>query len=160
MKVINKLLGALLLAIASAAASAAPVYVGSWDLYSGEFWSTASAPILSGQDAAAALFGGVASDYVISTKGSDAADIDFSAWYDVYGGGLHIDLQDYRVDSGDLGIYDATGDTSAMIRDNAQGLDLMNYAFRVTASVPEPLPLALMSLGLAGMALARRRKRN
>jgi hypothetical protein len=45
-----------------------------------------------------------------------------------------------------------------MIRDNASGLNLINYAFRQAASVPEPLPLALMSLGLAGMALARRRK--
>jgi hypothetical protein len=158
MKLFNKLGAMVLLAIAAASASAAPVYVGSWDLYSGEFWYTGSAPVLSGRDAAAALFGGVASDYVISTKGSGAADIDFSAWYDVYGRGVHIDLQDYRVDSGDLGIYDTTGDTSAMIRDNASGLNLINYAFRQTASVPEPLPLALMSLGLAGMALARRRK--
>jgi hypothetical protein len=134
------------------------VYVGSWDLYSNGSWMSFDAPILSGQDAAAYLFGGVASDYVISTQGTNVANIDFSAWYDVYGSGIRFDAQDYRVDTGEPGIYDTDGDTSAMVEDNARGLGLVNYAFRQAASVPEPLPLALMSLGLAGMALARRRR--
>lgn len=161
MKLFNKLSGMALLALATSSASAAPVYMGSWDLYSGGSWLSFDAPILSGQDAAAYLFGGVAGDYVISTKGDDVANIDFSAWYDVYGGGaggVHIDRQDYRVDSGDLGVYDTAGDTSAMVEDNARGLGAINYAFRAPASVPEPMPVALMSLGLASMALARRRR--
>jgi hypothetical protein len=159
MKLFSKLAGGVVLAIAASSAAAAPVYVGSWDLYSGADWWTAAAPILSGQEAAASLFGGVASDYLISTNGADAADINYSAWYDVFSGSLRIDLQDYRVDSGDLGVYDAIGDTSAMVQDHASGLSLINYAFRRTTGVPEPLPLALMSLGLAGMALVRRRRK-
>lgn len=159
MNILKKVLGGAILALAAAGASAAPVFVGSWDLYSGVNWWTGEAPTYTGQEAAAALFGGSASDYVISTNGSNVADINQSAWYDQYGIGPAIFAQDYRHDTFNIGVYDTYGDTSAMIRDNAGGQNLMNYAFRVDgANVPEPLTVGLMGLGLAGMAVARRRQ--
>jgi hypothetical protein len=160
MNVLKKSLSAVLLTIAAASASAAPIFVGSWDLYGGENWSGHTAPVLTGQAAAATLFGGTASDYVISTMGDNVGSINFSAWYDVYRFGPSLHAQDYFVDTGSIGVYDRPGDTSAYIRDNAGGDNLINYAFRVepAADVPEPLTLGLMGIGMLGMGLARRRK--
>jgi hypothetical protein len=158
MSILKKAFATAVLSLAAAAASATPVFVGSWDLYSGVNWWTGTAPTYTGQEAAAALFGGAAGDYVISTNGSSVATINASAWYDQYGIGPATFAQNYRHDTSTLGVYDTWGDSSAMIRDNAGGRGLMNYAFRVDANVPEPLTVGLMGLGLFGMAMARRRK--
>ena len=160
MKALKQIFTAIVLVAAAASVSAAPTFVGSWELYSGESWTTHTAPILTAQMAAASLFGGEATDYIISTNGNDVAVINSMAWYDVYGIGTRVAAQDFMVDTGVIGVYDTRGDTSAMIRDNAPSSGMMNYAFRVdaTADVPEPVSAGLLGLGLAGMAFARRRK--
>jgi hypothetical protein len=160
MKMLKQAVGATLLMIAAASASATPTFVGSWDLYSGVGWWTNSAPTYTAQEAAAALFGGAATDYAISTTGNSVGSINNMAWYDRYGYGPGVFAENYRVDNAVIGIYDTPGDSSAMILDNAGGRGLMNYAFRLDApaNVPEPLTAGLMGAGMLGLALARRRK--
>lgn len=159
MKLTKNLLAAAILAGAAASAFATPIYVGSWDLFSGADFHD-KPPTYTAQEAAASLFGGLASDYLISTLGDNAALINRMGWYDQYGDGPSQYAQDYREDDGVPGRYDARGDTSAMVMDNADGWGLINYAFRVdSADVPEPLSLGLMGLGLAGLAAVRRRRK-
>jgi hypothetical protein len=63
-------------------------YVGSWHVGDGPRWSAAVQPTYTAQSAAALLFGGSPSDYVISTNGSNVASINRLAWYDGYALGL------------------------------------------------------------------------
>jgi hypothetical protein len=166
MKTIRHLLAAALMGV-SALASATPIFVGQWDLYSHPYWQDNPPPaVLSGQQAAAILFGGAASDYLISTAGANAADIDYMAWYDHYGfaGSQARHDQDYYSDFNGNGVYDSWFDASAMVMDHrytGEGpYPFVNYAFRVQAdgAVPEPLSIGLMGAGLLGLALVRRRR--
>lgn len=102
-------------------------YVGSWTVYDGENWTT-SPTSLSGQEAAAAIFGGKASDYVTSTASSNVEDINYMVWGDTYGVGQTGPVaQDYTSDSDGDGLYDSYGDFSAYVRDNF--VTETNYAF-------------------------------
>jgi hypothetical protein len=157
-----------------AAEAATYTYVGSWDVYNDatEYWynTPPDGPVAyTGQEAAAFLFGGAAGDYVISTISSLAADIDFSAWYDVIGYGKALFAQDYS--NKYLGQYygptsgfgmDIDGAASALIKDNLEGLGGVNYAFTVSNVAPStvPLPAAgwLLVAGIGGIAAMRRRK--
>ncbi|MDE2598330.1 MAG: PEP-CTERM sorting domain-containing protein [Rhodocyclaceae bacterium] len=161
LKMIRGLVAAALIA-ASASASAALVFVGSWHVGDGPKWSDQTQIAYSGQEAAALLFGGNASDYSISTISNLVNDINFSAWMDGYGLGITgIFAQNF--DNGNL--Y-TPGVRSAYILDNSCSNrysdinspctdQFVNYAFR--EEVPEPSPLALFGLAFAGLAFARRK---
>lgn len=160
----SAVVGALAAGAATSAMADTYTYVGSWFVDSGPAWYLGDTPVYSGQEAAAHLFGGSASDYVISTNGREAGAINFSAFYDAWGDpsscgyngpcaqNLHVDVNGdgYAQPGGTDSSY------SALVSDH--GVHLENFAFRV-AGVPEPASWALMisGFGLAGASLRRRR---
>lgn len=142
------------------------VYVGSWFVDEGPTWGD-NPPVYSGQEAAALLFGGSASDYAISTNGSDVSQINFSAFYDGwadpdtcgYNGpcsqSMHVDVDGdgYAYPFGEGNAY------SAYVSDH--GVHLQNFAFRVVGgAVPEPSAWALMILGFGVVGAAKRQRRS
>jgi hypothetical protein len=145
--------------LASAPAHAVTyTYVGSWEVDQGPSWET-SPTAYSGQQAAALLFGGTASEYVISTVNNNVLDINFENWISTYGvAGGEIVADNYLVSN--AGRYSTHGDTSAYVQDNAVGSEFTNFAFIVTG-VPEPSTWAMMILGFFGLGfMAYRRKQN
>lgn len=150
--------------LAGAANAATYTYVGTWTVNEGPVWT--SQPLAyTGQEAAALLFGGNASDYVTSTTDANVADINFSAWYSIigYGEGVFADNYASKLPDGkyyDGGEYSFTfdGPASAYVADNS---GQRNFAFRVT-SVPEPTNLALMlaGIGLVGLQVKRRQAKS
>ncbi len=159
---LNKILVAAAVAVCAVSASAAPTYVGSWTVDSGPQWGSTSVAY-SGQAAAAFLFGGNASDYVISTVDSNAADIDGLSWVSTWAGacggtfpcGTKV-ADTFSQSTG--GLYLTPGDTSAYVRDWAVGSQYTNYAFRISA-VPEPTNLMFMLAGAGALGVALRRRK-
>lgn len=148
--------GALAL-FSAGAADAALVFVDSWRLTDGP----ATDKPLSAQEAAARLFGGDASDYVISTAGSAVAKINHQAWY------VNFDFPGFAVIDGEGATQDSFGSglsAYAFDADVASEADrFINYAFRDEPDpgpgIPEPATWALMigGFGITGAALRRRR---
>ncbi|TAA41711.1 MULTISPECIES: PEP-CTERM sorting domain-containing protein [Corallincola] len=153
------IMGLSLLVSASAAQAALIEYVGSWQVGDGPNWS--SNPLAySGVGAAEELFG--AGTYMISTIDDQVANINNMAHYAIIGIGFEVFAEDYfRGVEGitryqDVYIFDRDLDTvSAYVRDF--GVGGTNYAFRIS-DVPAPAPLAMLGLGLAGLAFFRKKK--
>lgn len=161
-----------LLLLANHAQALTYSYVGSWRVGEGPLWTT-NPSVYSGQDAAAFLFGGVASDYAISTTGTNPADINFSAWLDgwgdsvTYGSSGNPAPQNYSLDLTGLG-YDGCeaanincGQSaySAYVHDHfsATNSTYTNYAFSISGNqavsavpLPDSLPLFLTALSVLG----------
>jgi hypothetical protein len=164
-----KYLVAVTALVVCSAASAAPVYVGSWQVDQGPSWygSPPNGPLAyTGQEAAALLFGGSASNYVISTIDTIPADINGLAWYSIIGypgGTAFTDSYSNKY----LGLYygppsgypsgDINASASAYVQDNAIGVAYTNYAFSVAVPEPETYAMLLVGLGLIGFTVYRRK---
>ncbi|ARU16209.1 hypothetical protein A9D14_08360 [Croceicoccus marinus] len=107
-------------------------YIGSWQVGDGPLWTTTPA-VVTAQEAAAQLFGGVASDYSISSVSSSPDEVDYMAWGSGYAG-FNTSApvaQDYSADAGAPG-YESSGDFSAYVRD--WSVTRVNYAFATVAA--------------------------
>jgi hypothetical protein len=147
----------------STAADAALVFVGSWRVDQGPAWSDQSRAY-TGQEAAALLFGGVASDYSISTIDRNPANIDNLAWVTVW---LALSFPDCTgfpcgrkvsesAVTSTAGLYLNPGDESAFANDWAIGPEFTNYAFR--DAIPEPANWAMLIAGFGLTGAVMRRK--
>ncbi len=166
------------IALAATPASAAWVFVGSWYVGEGPVW-TSNPAVYTGQEAAALLFGGVASSYAVSTIDANPANINFSSFVDGWGDTQYLTTavaQNFSVDTGAVGYNDPGGTGtaySAFVLDHscfnrysnpaegcAAGEPGLNFAFRDdAAAVPEPAAWAMLitGFGLVGASLRRRR---
>jgi hypothetical protein len=151
------LLGAvLLICMASQLRADTYIYVGSWNVEAGPAWGTVPTAY-TGQAAAAFLFGGTASDYVVSTVSNDPTQVNFENWVDGWGRvDAEVVAENYVVSTS--GLYENPGDTSAYVHDH--GGTYTNYAFldESVAATPEPGSLLLLGSGILGLALITRRK--
>jgi hypothetical protein len=137
-----------------AGSASAQTFIGSWTVDQGPY-SFEIPTAYSARQAAALLFGGIPTDYLISTVDNNALNINNSGWYSTFGVGASIQNHDYVMSTG--GLYRDTGDASAYVSDWAKGPQYTNYAF---SAVPEPSTVALLGVGMfAVLGLARRRGR-
>jgi hypothetical protein len=162
----------LWLALTASAQAVTYTYVGDWAVgaAAAPIWSSNPA-VLSGQEAAALLFGGVASDYVISTVDTNSLNINFMAYVDGWGNPQFLTdtvSQSFSLSSNGGG-YNNPPSFSAYVYDHSCAVgdpycdvggaeQAFNYAFRVETPLPAALPLFATGLGALGL-LGWRRKR-
>lgn len=154
-------------ALAAGSADAATyVYVGNWTVDQGPSWRLTPVAY-TGQAAAAFLFGGSASDYVISTVDNNPFNVDYLSWVSVWHASSFADCSGFPCGrkvahdsvTSTAGLYLNPGDESALVEDWAVGDQFRNYAFRVESGViPEPATwgMMIMGFGLVGFAARRR----
>jgi hypothetical protein len=156
----------VLLALAGGVAQAVPTYVGSYAVYDGPWWVD-NPPVYSAREAAALIFGGLPTDYLISINPSqDYTTITLTGWYDGWGEhqGMIFD-QDYKLDTGNPGYNDPEyiegAARSAYVKDGLfDTAKFRNYVWLNDAApaVPAPGALLLVTLGAAGVTWIRRRR--
>lgn len=171
------------LALGAEPASAALIFEGSWILGDGPYRGD-DPQVVSGQDEAAAMFGGTPGQYQISTVDNNPAHIDNMAWADNDQGSPSKVAQGYSLSTcgGDYNCGNFPNDaTSAYVLDhtcnnrfanlqapcdNSQDGNLpqpstsyVNYAFFDTGAVAVPEPSSFLLLGtmVMGLGLLRRR---
>lgn len=170
-KVVIALLAGAAVAAAATASSAATL-IGSYWVGAGPNWTT-NPPVYTPQEAAALIFGGVASDYSISIS---STIVTHTGWEDGWGNTQHLKTdwfgqgslgpvaENYSLTLG-TGYNDPVGGPafSAYVSDhdgaytNALSADAsINYVFAATG-VPEPSVWAMLLVGMGGVGYAMRR---
>ena len=153
--ILGRSVGILAALLASSSLYAATVYVGSYHVTDGPFWTT-NPPVYSALQAAELVFGpAVGGTYSISINGSDVNTISNTAWYAVIGIGPGVFGEGFSQDLGTPG-YDGGGwnsgdDISAYVNDpffsGGQGT---NYVFFTPIPIPAAVWLFGSALGVMG----------
>ncbi|CAM5792671.1 IPTL-CTERM sorting domain-containing protein [Ottowia pentelensis] len=164
MKTVRVLMPFALMLVAGVAS--AQTYVGSFHVQDGPAWGT-NPPVYSGQEAAALLFGGSASDYAISINPSttNPGTITHTAYYSTWGTGCAVFPETARIDDAPPG-YAVPGGAgtarSAYVADWCNS-GQTNYVWRLAPVAPVSVPTlgqwSLLTLCLAAAGLGMRRLR-
>ncbi len=163
------------LALLSSFSASAATYVGEFNVMPEDIYGTNIAfywennpAVYSAREAAALLFGGVYSDYAISTVSSlDPTTITHSARYAGWSNATAtVFNEDFKLDLGGTGYNSFQGDQylSAYSAYVGDGVSAINYVWRgadvAAPPVPEPSTYMMMMIGLGLFGMARFRRKS